>query len=138
MKIRKTDDIPLPLWLEMVHPEWDRIQYHEKACHVARIPYQVLWESTTPCLVCTWEYFSVPLSDFGQQRLMARARPHIEKRRNKLREQFPNVGLSFSVCRWQCSFENLPDMDTGRELATELSLFLSELLQEILLEDEAD
>ncbi|ECL7345062.1 hypothetical protein ACVPTE_23480 [Salmonella enterica subsp. enterica serovar Winslow] len=138
MKIRKEDDVPLPLWLELEHPRWDLIQYQEKACQAERIPYIVLWHGCPPCLVCTWEHFSLPLSDYGQQRLAAQARRYIEKRRDTLRKHFPHLGLSFSVCRWQCSFERLPDPETGRALAAELSDYLTGLFRQTLEEDHAD
>lgn len=98
----------------------------------------MLWHGCPPCLVCTREHFSLPLSDYAQQQLAAQARRYMEKRREMLRKDFPSVGLSFSVCRWQCSFERLPDLETGRALAAEQSGYLTGLFRQIREEDEAE
>lgn len=133
--------IDLPYYLELKYPLHDLIFRHEYACREARIPYQVLWKEHNPCLVCTWEDFDRFLSFSALQVMTERIRQFMEAQEAALREAYPRgripITVSFSDCRGQCTFSNLPDMATGRALAEQTGEFLTQLLDSSVAEEAA-
>ena len=135
----QSEPIDLPYCLELEYPRQDVISLHEAECRLWRRPFQVLWVESPPCLVCTWEHFSARLSATAMDNLEERTRSYMKNTQSALRLSRPHaknpVRVSFSECRGQCTFINLPDLKTGRTLATQTGEFLTQLLDSLMKED---
>lgn len=81
------------------------------------------------------------LSFSALQVMTERIRQFMEAQEAALREAYPRgripITVSFSDCRGQCTFSNLPDMATGRALAEQTGEFLTQLLDSSVEEEAA-
>lgn len=134
-----SEPIDLPYYLELEYPLQEAISLHQAECRLWRRPFQVLWVESRPCLVCTWEHFSARLSATAMDSLEERIRSYMKNHQGSLRLARPHaekpVTVSFSDCRGQCTFINLPDLRTGRTLAKQTGEFLTQLLASLIQED---